>query len=98
MQIWDTAGQEKYRSLAKIYYQACNVAILVYDITRKSSFEDLKLIWYPLLKENVINEKLGKILSRFITVIAIAGNKYDMYEFEEVEEEKVRAFAKVIKF
>ena len=34
LQIWDTAGQEKYRSLAKIFYQSAAVAVLVYDIKR----------------------------------------------------------------
>lgn len=38
MQIWDTAGQEKYRSIAKIYYQEAKVAILVYDVTAITSF------------------------------------------------------------
>lgn len=38
MQIWDTAGQEKYHSIAKIYYQDAKIAILVYDVTNKQSF------------------------------------------------------------
>ena len=38
MQLWDTAGQEKYRSIAKIYYQDAKIAILVYDVTNKTSF------------------------------------------------------------
>ena len=41
-EIWDTAGQEKYRSLTKTFYKDAKVAILVYDITRKGSFEDLQ--------------------------------------------------------
>lgn len=42
-----------------MYYQNCNVAILVYDITRKQSFEEIKALWYPLLKENVQNKRLS---------------------------------------
>lgn len=38
LQIWDTAGQEKYLAIAKLYYRDCRVAILVYDITRPASF------------------------------------------------------------
>jgi Ras-related protein Rab-5C len=38
MQLWDTAGQEKYRSIAKIYYQDAKIAILVYDVTNAASF------------------------------------------------------------
>ena len=48
--IWDTAGQERYQSLAKMYYRDANAAILVYDITKKQSFEGLKR-WYNELRE-----------------------------------------------
>ena len=50
-EIWDTAGQEKYRSLTKIFYKDAGVAILVYDITRKESFEEIKKYWYNQIKE-----------------------------------------------
>ena len=43
-EIWDTAGQEKYRALTKIFYKDAGVAILVYDISRKESFEEIKII------------------------------------------------------
>jgi len=42
-QIWDTAGQEKYRAIAKIYYKDAKIAILVYDVTNKNSFVNLQL-------------------------------------------------------
>jgi len=38
VQIWDTAGQERYRSMASAYYRGAMGALLVYDITRASSF------------------------------------------------------------
>jgi small GTP-binding protein len=38
VQIWDTAGQERYRSMASAYYRGANGALLVYDITRATSF------------------------------------------------------------
>ncbi len=44
LEIWDTAGQEKFRSLAKIYYKDAKVVILVYDITSEKSFTELKNI------------------------------------------------------
>ena len=50
--IWDTAGQEKYRSLSKIFYKDANIAILVYDITDKKSFEEIQNYWYDQIKEN----------------------------------------------
>ena len=51
-EIWDTAGQEKYRALAKVFYKTVAVCILVYDITRKTSFEELKNYWVNEVKAN----------------------------------------------
>ena len=51
-EIWDTAWQEKYRSLAKVFYKNASVCILVYEITRKSSFEDLKKYWINEVTSN----------------------------------------------
>ena len=50
-EIWDTAGQEKYRSLTKIFYKDAAVAILVYDITRKESYEEIQKYWYNQIKD-----------------------------------------------
>ena len=51
-EIWDTAGQERYRALAKVFYKNAAVCVLVYDITRKASFEELKNYWVKEIKEN----------------------------------------------
>ena len=51
LNIWDTAGQEKYRALTKIFYKEASAAILVYDITNKKSFEEVKDYWYNQVKE-----------------------------------------------
>ena len=83
LDIWDTAGQEKYKALTKFFYKDAAVAILVYDITRKESFDDLKDYWYAQLQENG-----GKNL-----VLGVAGNKCDMYEKEAVPENEAREFA-----
>ena len=50
--IWDTAGQEIYRSISKLFYNGASIGILVYDITNKNSFVSLKEYWYKELKEN----------------------------------------------
>ena len=55
-EIWDTAGQEKYRSLAKIFYKNASVCVLVYDITRKSSFEEIKNYWIKEINNNAPKE------------------------------------------
>jgi len=73
-QIWDTAGQERFRSLAKIFYQNAAVAVLVYDITRRDSFQKLKDFWVKELKENAPSD----------IILAVAANKSDNYEFEVV--------------
>ena len=49
--MWDTAGQEKYRALSKIFYKDASAAILVYDITNKKSFDEIKEYWYNQVKE-----------------------------------------------
>ena len=51
-ELWDTAGQERYRSLAKVFYKNAAVCVLVYDITRKSSFDELKKFWVKEIKDN----------------------------------------------
>ena len=51
-EVWDTAGQEKFRALAKVFYKNAAVCILVYDITRKASFEELKKYWITEIKAN----------------------------------------------
>ena len=85
-EIWDTAGQEKYRSLTKIFYQDSKVTLLVYDITRKDSFEAIKNYWYTEVRDNSPQD----------VIIAIVGNKSDLYEYEEVTEDEVKEFAKSI--
>ena len=51
LEIWDTAGEERYRSLIKNYYTGSKAAILVYDITKRSSFDELKNYWYKEIKQ-----------------------------------------------
>jgi len=84
--IWDTAGQEKYKALTRIFFQGAKMAILVYDITRKESFENLKTCWYHDIKEHGDPD----------IIIGIAGNKCDLYEYEDVSEKEAREFAKSI--
>ena len=60
-QIWDTAGQERYRGLAKIFYKDADIVILVYDITRKETYDELKNYWYKEINEN-IGDKISKLI------------------------------------
>ena len=58
-EIWDTAGQEKYRSLTSIFYKDASIAILVYDITNENSFEEIQKYWYEQIKESA-PKNIGK--------------------------------------
>ena len=86
LDIWDTAGQEKYKALTKFFYKDAAVCILVYDITREESFNNLKNFWYQQLREN----------SDKNIVIGVAGNKCDLYENEAVKESDARQWAEEI--
>ena len=86
LDVWDTAGQERYRALNKFFYQGAKMVILVYDITRKDTFDNLKNCWYRDLKENGDPN----------IVIGIAGSKSDLYDNEAVPEQEARVFAKSI--
>lgn len=63
-EIWDTAGQERYRSLAKVFYKNASVCVLVYDITRRASFDELKKYWVQEIKENG-SPKISKLIISF---------------------------------
>ena len=54
--LWDTMGQEKYRSLSKSFIKGSNIVILVYDITRKDSFLELNF-WENSVKEELNNDE-----------------------------------------
>ena len=83
LDIWDTAGQEKYRSIGKMFYKNAYIVLFVYDITNKKSFLDLKNVWYDELIKT--GEKKA--------VMAVIGNKNDMFLKEEVDEEEAREWA-----
>ena len=84
LELWDTAGQEKFRSLGKIFYQNAEAVCLVYDITNKKSFENLKNNWYEDLQQ----------YGRKDVIIAVVGNKCDLYETEQVTKKQAEKFAK----
>lgn len=68
LHIWDTGGQEKFRSMASLYYKDAVAALLVYDVSNSETLESLDY-WVRELRENVDN-------SNFI--ISVAGNKNDL--------------------
>ncbi|KAH3756597.1 rab2 protein [Pelomyxa schiedti] len=83
LQIWDTAGQEKFRSITRSYYRGAAGALLVYDITRRDTFEHLTA-WL---------EDCRKYSSQSIAIMLI-GNKCDIESARVVSREEGERFAK----
>ena len=83
IKLWDTAGQEAYHSLNKLFIKGSKICILVYDITKRESFEALDE-W-----EKTLEGLLGKE-----TVLAIVGNKNDLYLNEAVKDSEEEEYAK----
>ena len=86
LDLWDTAGQEKYRAIGRHFYKDSYIVCLVYDITNKESFERIKTVWYPELKEHGEKTK----------ILALVGNKIDKYLDEQVNEDDVKKYAEEI--
>ena len=82
LQIWDTAGQEVYRSITPIYYRDAAAAICVFDVTDAKSLESAER-WIKDLRENA---------PRCIQII-LAANKCDLYEKQQVSDQETQAFA-----
>ena len=81
-EIWDTAGQERYRSINNIFYQDAYICLLVYDITKKESFDNIKEYWY----KSVLDESNEK------TIFHIVGNKIDLLKDETVDRKEVKDY------
>ena len=84
LEIWDTAGQEQYRTVNKIYMKNAKIALIVYDITQQQSFDNLKN-WYNELK-NIDS----------IEIIGVIANKSDLYEDKVIDKEEGENYAKSI--
>ena len=78
LNIWDTAGQEKFRSLNQIFIKDSNIVIFTYDITRKSTFNELK--WWIQYTESILGENAA--------VYGVIGNKLDLFDKEKEIKEK----------
>ena len=86
IQIWDTAGQEKYRSVNKIYIKGSKVVIFIYDVTNENSFFDLEAFWVDYAE---------KILGKRV-IVGIVGNKIDLLEDIKVSTDKGKEYAEEI--
>jgi small GTP-binding protein len=82
--LWDTAGQELYRTMIRYYYRNSKGIILVYDMTNETSFIDIEL-WLEQIKQNCDNDDE--------LVILLIGNKTDLLEQRVVTYERARQLA-----
>jgi Ras-related protein Rab-11A len=81
-QIWDTAGQERYRAITSAYYRGAVGALLVYDISKASTFENVER-WLNELRDHADSN----------IVIMLVGNKSDLKHLRAVQTETATAFA-----
>lgn len=86
LQLWDTAGQEVYKGLTKLFYKNATGIIIVYDVTNRDSFEEIKNFWYNEVKLNAPDN----------VKIVIVGNKCDLYLREAIKEDEARTYAENI--
>ena len=83
LQIWDTAGEERFRNIAKNYFQSSDGFLVVYDITNKESFDTLDY-WIEEIKSN------SQALSKMILI----GNKCDKEEERKIKKDDGKDYAK----
>lgn len=74
LQIWDTAGQEKYQTITKTFYKGAHAVIVVFDITSRTSYDEMTNMWLTEVESNCDKD----------VEIAIVGNKSDMDNKREV--------------
>ena len=79
--LWDNCGREQYRAMNKILFKNSNFFILVYDITRKDTFDNI-YFWYDEIRAT------GKD-----AIIGVVGTKSDLFIYQEVETEVAEKFA-----
>ena len=82
LEIWDTVGQEQYRTVNKIFIKNAQIALIVYDITNKDSFNNLNF-WLKEINDNNSKKAICCVLS----------NKTDLYENQVVDSEEGKNFA-----
>ena len=83
MKLWDTAGQEKFNSITKNLLLRVQGIILIFDLTNKESFKNLSS-WIKIIKDHCGNKM----------VLLIVGNKNDLEEEKDINEEDINAFIK----
>ena len=87
LQIWDTAGQDRFRAITKNYYKGANGIILIYDVTNPKTYDNVKN-WVTQIREEASPN----------VVVYLCGNKIDMKEERKVKEEDGKIMAEEFGF
>ena len=82
--IWDTAGQEKFRAISKLFIRDAQIILIVYSIINRKTFEQVNF-WLNLVKENLENNTY---------ILGLVDNKIDLYEHQIVMDEEGKKIAK----
>ena len=82
--IWDTAGQEKFRTISKLFIRDAQIILIVYSIINRKTFEQVNF-WLNLVKENLENNTY---------ILGLVANKIDLYEHQIVTDEEGKKIAK----
>ena len=77
LQIWDTAGQDRFRAITKNYYKGANGIILIYDVTSQKTFDNVKN-WVTQIREEASQN----------VIVYLCGNKIDQKEFRVINNEE----------
>ena len=87
--IWDTAGQERFRSLPKKYYQNADGILLLYDVTKQETFDNITT-WMKDIKDNTNKQTTedGQTSSNNELTIFLIGNKFDKTDERVVSKDK----------
>ena len=88
MQIWDTAGQERFRTIAKNYYRGAHGIILVFDVTNKKTFDNIKM-WVNQIKEEASSKVCVILVANKIDSEERVVSKEDAAELAKVNELKL---------
>jgi len=92
LQIWDTAGQEAFKSIVASYYRGNDIYILVYDITMRETFNNV-ISWLIEIKNHTGYDGPGGAI--FHPIIVLVGNKCDDEEHRQVTIDEAKKFADI---
>ena len=84
LELWDTAGQEKFRAVNKLFYKGADICFLVYTVDNLRSFNELKIYWVPTI-QSLLGEN---------TALCVVANKMDLFDKSNaIDESEGKIFA-----